>query len=480
MPDRILAIDVGTSACKVALVDVSGVAPPLVKRAPYRSERSGPATDPAVWWGAIAATIQGFSDGERREVVAVGVTGQMHTIVPVGPRTTPLCDAIGWFDRARHATTPSLTNVWARARGRLLNGATGAYTVEALAWLQTVHPDITSRVDCFLFAKDWVGAMLTGQYTTETTDASASGMWNFEDDRFDSAVLAALAIEPDLLPPVKRSTAVRGELQTSAAADLGLPVGIPVVCGYGDVAATIRAVGGIEEGSGVVIVSTGAQVIIRAEPAPHLPLDDSQIYAGPDGVPHYRMVGLHSGGRSVEHALATLGADWDEGVRALAGTSLGSQGVICASPSADPVGPDLSSLGLAWISAEGASRLDLLRSCFESLVFQCFEALRTLEAAGKTKVSRIVLVGYPSRHLDVRSLFAAVLGVEVEAPPAYLGAWTGAVHAAADALGVRVSWPFVRLEGTQVMVPDPTVDGTVEDLAERRRQLARHIAPTKS
>ena len=105
-PDKnfILGIDVGTSGCKVLLADKAGtvrasaVEPyPLTQPRPGWTER-----DPRLWWNACCAACRrvlnaGVCDGS--DIAAVGLTGQMHSLVALDERMDPIRPAILWNDQ---------------------------------------------------------------------------------------------------------------------------------------------------------------------------------------------------------------------------------------------------------------------------------------------------------------------------------------------------------------------------------------------
>ena len=95
-----LGIDLGTSGVKVALVDAQGTAVAVAAR-PFavRSPRPGWAETPPSHWvaAARAAVAEVLSQCPDVRVVALGIDGQMHSVVLVRG-ASPVRDAILWPD----------------------------------------------------------------------------------------------------------------------------------------------------------------------------------------------------------------------------------------------------------------------------------------------------------------------------------------------------------------------------------------------
>ena len=96
-PDKnfILGIDGGTSGCKVLLADKAGtVRASAVEPYPLTQPRPGwTGQDPRLWWNACCAACRrvlnaGVCDGS--DIAAVGLTGQMHSLVALDERMDPI------------------------------------------------------------------------------------------------------------------------------------------------------------------------------------------------------------------------------------------------------------------------------------------------------------------------------------------------------------------------------------------------------
>jgi L-xylulokinase len=110
-----------------------------------------------------------------------------------------------------------------------------------------------------LFAKDYLGFLLTGEIATDASDASTAGLvslatGSWSQAAFDASGIADLGARA-FGPIVPSGTAI-GKLQPSEAALCGLPAGIPVAMGAIDLLASMTAICAEGRGRAVSVFGT--------------------------------------------------------------------------------------------------------------------------------------------------------------------------------------------------------------------------------
>jgi xylulokinase len=256
----VLAVDLGTSGCKCALVTLSGVVRAWAFRpVPLRVEGALAEQQVEAWWEAFegsAAEVLASGDARlRRAVVAVCCSTQTEVTVCVDREGRALAPAMSWLD-ARGASA-----IARRMRGRALNvqgygpvklwrwlrltgGApspTGRDSAGHMAYVRDECPDLYERTHKFLNALDYMNMRLTGRMcATQDSILTAWVTDNRDPDavRYVPALLRALGVEADKLPDIVRSTEVLGPLLPQVAATLGLEPQVLVVAGAVDNSAT--------------------------------------------------------------------------------------------------------------------------------------------------------------------------------------------------------------------------------------------------
>jgi xylulokinase len=270
----VLGVDVSTTATKAVLVDPSG-AVRGIGLAEYAVSMPHPLwseQDPAAWWEALATAIgaalaQAGADGAAVE--AVGLTGQMHGAVLLDARGEVLRPAILWNDQRTAAECDDIR----RAVGpeRLVeitgNDAITGLTAPKLLWVRRNEPTIWARVAHLLLPKDYIRFRLTGALAMDKADGSGTLLFDLAARDWSGAVLAALELDPAIVPPTFEGPETTGRISAAAAAATGLRAGTPVVAGGGDQSANAVGVGVVAEGTVALSLGTSG-VIFAATDAP--------------------------------------------------------------------------------------------------------------------------------------------------------------------------------------------------------------------
>lgn len=238
----LLAIDIGTTACKVVLFDEQGQALsqgnheyPVHYPQPLWAEQ-----DPDDWWQAAVAAIQEclarVDEAARRRIAAIGLSSQRETMAAIDPDGRPLGRAIVWMDRRSQPQAEQIARAFGREaihqRTGMLPDAT--FSLTKLMWLAAHEPERIARARYFLQPKEYVGYRLTGAAATEPSLASRTMMFDLGEQDWIDELLAQARIKRDQLPPVVPSSSVIGTVTAEAARATGLVAGIPVVAGGGD------------------------------------------------------------------------------------------------------------------------------------------------------------------------------------------------------------------------------------------------------
>ncbi|MGS5088953.1 FGGY family carbohydrate kinase [Hydrogenophaga sp. A37] len=110
-----------------------------------------------------------------------------------------------------------------------------------------------------MFAKDYLGFLLTGEIATDASDASTAGLISVATGSWSPMAFAASGIadlSPQAFGPLLPSGEVIGTLLPAEATAHGLPAGIPVAMGAIDLLASMTAIRAQERGRAVVVLGT--------------------------------------------------------------------------------------------------------------------------------------------------------------------------------------------------------------------------------
>ncbi|PYO86503.1 MAG: xylulokinase, partial [Gemmatimonadetes bacterium] len=211
-----LGLDVGTSGVKAILVAEDGeVAASATAPLSLDTPQPGWAEqDPEAWWAAARAAIRGvLAQRAGSRVVAVGISGQMHSSVFLDKGGAVIRPALLWCDGR---TTAECREIEQRAGGEaqlrewVCNPALEGFTLPKVLWLRNHEPGAFARLATVLLAKDFVRLRLTGVISTEPSDASGTLMFDPKRMRWSEEILGAVGLSPSLLPDVGGSAGVLG------------------------------------------------------------------------------------------------------------------------------------------------------------------------------------------------------------------------------------------------------------------------------
>jgi xylulokinase len=271
-----LGLDIGTGGSRALLVDEQGrvrhafTAPHQDMRMerPLWAEQS-----PENWWEAAQAAIRGVLRAAGTgavQVHGVGLSGQMHGLTLLDASDRVIRPALIWCDQR---SQPQVDWVNGHAgTGFVLestaNPMVTGFTLPKLLWVREHEPKNFASARKVLLPKDYIRFELTGEYASDVSDASGTGLFDVVHRRWSNALADRIEIDPALLPRVVESSAVTGRVHARAAAATGLAEGTPVVGGAGDQAASAVGNGIVEPGIVSCTLGTSGVVFAHlAEPA---------------------------------------------------------------------------------------------------------------------------------------------------------------------------------------------------------------------
>ena len=303
MGEAVAIIDLGSTRAKCTLFSPDGrvlahasASYPTATPRPTWAEQ-----DPRHWWEAgIAATRQAMAmvgDGARGrggEVLAIGVTGQMHGLVALDNAGQPLGPCLTVQDRRAAPELAAIEAELGEGRAYTITGARldAASPAAKLRWLARHQPQAIRDATLLLPPKDYLRYRLTGEAATEPIDAAGTLLYDIRGGAWSGEMAAAACIEVAQLPTIQPGTSLAGTLTLGAAEALGLPAGIPVAIGAGD---DVECLGAGLLGPGRALEHLGTTGSILAC-SPRIVIDPAaRVDCYPHAVPGLYLVGGSTG-----------------------------------------------------------------------------------------------------------------------------------------------------------------------------------------
>lgn len=268
-----IGIDCGTQSTKTIALDAETGEILASAAETYEVIRGLPAghleQNPQTWILALENTLQKVisSVGKRKnEIIAIGVSGQQHGLVPLDSQKHVIRPAKLWCDTS---TVPQCDKIRKHFGGKsnlihlIGNDILPGFTAPKILWMKEHEPENWKRLAHILLPHDYLNFYLSGQIRMEYGDASGSALMDVRKRAWSSEICSF--IDPDLLsklPSLQSSHQSHGILRLELAQKWGLSSTVVISAGGGDNMMGAIGTGNIEEG--IVTASLGTSGTIYA------------------------------------------------------------------------------------------------------------------------------------------------------------------------------------------------------------------------
>ncbi|MBQ8095733.1 MAG: carbohydrate kinase [Prevotella sp.] len=240
----LLGFDVGSSSVKASLVNADSgkcVASAFFpeKEAPIKAVKAGWAEqEPDSWWQYGKQALQKImAEGQVKgdEIVAIGISYQMHGLVCVDKDLKPLRPAIIWCDsRAVPYGERAFNELGAdQCLSHLLNSP-GNFTAAKLAWVKENEPELYNKIYKVMLPGDYIAMRLSGVANTTVSGLSEGMFWDFKENRVAQFLLDYYGIPAEFIPDIVPTFSEQSVVCEQAAQELGLKAGTPITYRGGD------------------------------------------------------------------------------------------------------------------------------------------------------------------------------------------------------------------------------------------------------
>ena len=506
----VLCVDLGTSGVKVGLVSVRGEVVVWTYR-PLLTEygEHGAVTQDAEEWWRILTEAARWCLAQHPalggQVVAVGVTGQWASTVPVAADGRPVGPCVMWSDtrgavHSRAVVGGHVQGYNARAlagwvrRTAGVPSTSGADPLGHMLWLQHDAPDTARAASWMLEPVDYLTMRLTG--VAAASPASMTAAWltdnrHAERPAYDPVLIGRAGVDPGRLPPLVPTGSVVGRVLPWVADSLGIAPDAKVVTGLPDLHSAAVGSGCVRDYETHLSIGTTAWVSC---PLPTKRTDlTRQMATVPGLVPGRFLLGNNqeTAGRCLAWFRETLGGpdgvpEYDD-LTALAATAPPGSGGVLFTPwlagERSPIDDHAARGGFHNVSLS-TTRADLARAVLEGVAYNARWLLEGADHVVGRRLSPVRLIGGGAQSVLWCQVLADVCSRPVQrvAEPLLAGL-RGMGLVAGVALGdlgwddVRASVPVDRSfepAATETAVYD-RLFAEFPRLYRRQRRMFRHL-----
>ena len=239
-----LGFDIGSSSIKVAILNletgkVEAAAFSPKNEMSITAVRAGWAEQyPNMWWENLKlATTEALAAAPytRDQIIAIGISYQMHGLVVVDKQQQVLRPSIIWCDsRAVEIGQKAFSAIGSEQCLSTLLNSPGNFTASKLRWVKENEPKIFEKIDKFMLPGDYIALRLTGESSTTLSGLSEGILLNFKTNYLATSLIDHYGIPSELVATLVPTLGEQGRLCKLASRDLGLPEGIPIAYRAGD------------------------------------------------------------------------------------------------------------------------------------------------------------------------------------------------------------------------------------------------------
>jgi len=504
MGELILAVDNGTQSVRALIFDPRGnlLAKTRVMIEPYFSRQPGWAEqEPDYFWQALCRACRQLweeTDIRPEAIAGMALTTQRATVVNLDREGRPLRPAIVWLDQRRTEGLKPLGGLWGMAfRVSGMRETIAYFQAEAEAvWLARHQQDLWKQTYKYLLLSGYLTYRLTGEYRDSIS--SQVGYLPFDYKRLRWAgpwdwKWKLLPIKREMLPELVPATTEIGRITPQAAAETGLPTGLPIIAAAADKACEVIGAGCLEPHIGCLSYGTTATIntthrryleaipLIPPYPAavPGAYSLEIMIYRGYWMVSWFKREFAHNEEKIARERGLDPEVLFDDLVRQV---SPGSQGLILQpywSPGVKIPGPEARGAVIGF--GDVHNRAHLYRAILEGLAYALREGKERSEKRSGIPITELRVAGGGSQSDAALQLTADIFGLPAARPHVYETSGLGAAIDAAVGLKLHPDFPAAIAAMTRlgrVFEPEPHHQEIYEQLYNRvYLQMYRRLKP---
>lgn len=447
---RVGAIDIGTTGVRFVLFDES--ATPMAsayRELPLATPEPGwVEQDPEILLAATQTVINEVlsqHDEATSMLAGIGLTNQRETIVAWDRATgRPLYPAIVWQDRRTAQRCAELRELGYES---LIYDKTGLsldpyFSATKIEWLMAHVPGLKTKAAAgdalFGTVDSWLLWQLTGQHSTDHTNASRTLLFDIGSQDWDDEILALFDVPRAALPRVCPSLSTFGCIKPESAAG-----GIPIAGVLGDQQGSLLGQGIVAPGQAQVTWGTGAFLLMNtgeSRVCSQSGLLSTIARTAPNAEPVYALEGsVFVAGAAIQWLRDAMGLlDHAAESQAMSHKVDSTDGVVFVPALAGLGSPywDPDARGLIIGITRGTRREHLVRAALEAIAYQTRDVVRAMENDTGSQLPELRVGGGAARNDFLCQFQSDILGIPVVRPRHMETTAQGAAFAAGIAVGL--------------------------------------------
>jgi xylulokinase len=468
----VCGIDLGTQSCKLVVYDYENKNIIAQSSAPVDiiTGNDGTREQKTEWYDeAIKICFEKIDTDLKQSIVAIGVSGQQHSFIPLDENGKAVYNVKLWCDNSTVAECAELTKL-AGGEKKIIAKAglpmrTG-YTAPKILWLKNHKPKAFAKLRHILLPHNYINYLLTGVYSAEYGDASGTAVFDVRERKWSPKICKLISENLEsMLPPLIASGSVAGMVSKAAANLYGIKEGTLVASGGGDNMMSAIGTGAVKDGFLTMSLGTSGTLFGFSKTPVIDPTGNLAAFCSSSGGWLPLLCTMNCTVASEEFR-TLFGLDVIAFDAEAEKAPIGAEGIVVLPFFNGERTPNLPNgrASVNGITASNFKRENLARAALESAVFGMRIGLERFNELG-FKAKEIRLTGGGAKSPLWQNIAANVMNLPVRVP--------SATEAAAMGAAIQALWCLQskKTNAPEKEGPPPAKDGeskkmSIKDLAE--------------
>jgi gluconokinase len=469
-----LGIDIGTTHTKAVLLTGDGK-PFFEAKKSYDLLHPQPGyeeQDTLIIFDAVVDLIKQSIQAGSHNIAAVSFSAAMHSILPVDKEGRPLYNSIIWADTRSKKEAEAIA---ASKDASAIYNNTGIpfHPMSPLCkilWFKNQLPGVFAKTARFISIKEFVFLRLFGKYIVDYSIASATGLFNSTDRKWDTLALKAAGIDEIKLSDPVSTVHAEYELLPFYKELFSIKDNIPFIAGSSDGCLANLGSGAVDHGQ--IALTIGTSGAVRMTVNEFIPANSGMLFTYPLTDDIFVQGGAINNGGIVLKWLADLfltpgETDYGALLSIASGVRPGANGLLFLPYLLGERAPiwDADAKGALVGLTLKHKREHIVRAAIEGICFTLYQIIQKLEAVHGPVVDIRVSGGFVRSSFWVQ-LIADITGKKIKVSETTDASAIGAAYLAMYAMKFIKNLSDTKQfnEVCKVYEPDPAGKETYAEL----------------
>ncbi|RPF54311.1 gluconokinase [Aquisalibacillus elongatus] len=257
---NLLGLDIGTTSAKAVLFQLDGTVV-------AENEQPYPILNPKNGWAeqvptqieeaTIHAVNQVMTHINQHQLIGIGLSTAMHSLICINEDGTALSNAIIWADTRSSNESEQLDSSIYLSTGTPLHPMS---PLSKLTWMKNQDAQEYHEASYFVSIKEYLLYRWFGEKVVDYSMAAATGLFNIHRLNWDDQALRAAGITTSQLFEPKPPETILQDIDSNIAKRMNISVKTPIVIGGSDGPLANLGIGAINPGETAITIGTSGAI----------------------------------------------------------------------------------------------------------------------------------------------------------------------------------------------------------------------------